>query len=93
MQKSKYYIRGRKDYQLNLLVVLKTLKDQWVFKTIALLNSKYIDFYINWQFINKHHIPTQQMLILIPMYNADRTWNQAGPIIKMAELILAIGEH
>ena len=33
------------------------------------------------------------MLILILVYNTDRTRNQAGPIIEMAELVLAIGEH
>ena len=75
------------------MVVLKTLKDQWAFKTTALLDSKCIGSYINWQFINKHHILTQWIPILIPMYNTDGTWNQAGPIIEMAELILAIEEH
>ena len=33
------------------------------------------------------------MPILIPMYNTDRTWNQAEPITEMAELILVIGEY
>ena len=33
------------------------------------------------------------MPIPIPVYNADGTRNQAGPITEMAELILAIGEH
>ena len=33
------------------------------------------------------------MPIPIPVYNADGTRNQAGPITEMAELILAIGDH
>ena len=33
------------------------------------------------------------MPIPIPVYNADGTRNQAGPITEMAELVLAIGEH
>ena len=33
------------------------------------------------------------MPIPILVYNADGTRNQAGPIIEMAELILAIGDH
>ena len=33
------------------------------------------------------------MPIPIPVYNANGTRNQAGLIIEMAELILAIGDH
>ena len=33
------------------------------------------------------------MPIPIPVYNADGTRNQAGPIPEMAELILAIGDY
>ena len=33
------------------------------------------------------------MPIPIPVYNANGTRNQTGPIIEMAELVLAIGEH
>ena len=33
------------------------------------------------------------MPIPIPVYNADRTQNQAGPIIEIAELVLAIGDY
>ena len=93
MQESKRYIRGRKGHQLNLSVVLKTLEDQRAFRTTALLDSGCTGSCINRQFVNKHHIPTQRMPIPIPVYNADGTRNQAGPITEMAELVLAIGEH
>ena len=93
MQESKCYIRGRKGHQLNLSVVLKTLEDQRAFRTTALLDSGCTGSCINRQFVNKHHIPTQRMPIPIPVYNADGTRNQAGPITEMAELVLAIGEH
>ncbi len=48
---------------------------------------------INRSFVEKHQLDTCKVLVPIPVYNADGTWNAGGDITEFVELRMMIGSH
>jgi len=64
-----------------------------IIPVLALLDSEYSTSAIDEEFIQEKKIPTFNLPISIPVYNADGTKNTSGLITKFAMLELNIGDH
>ena len=73
-------------------MVIRLDNNSWI-DTQALIDSGYTGSCINQQFVINHKIPTKQIPLVIPVYNADGTLNKNGSIKEFTILQLTINDH
>ena len=72
-------------------IVVKTNRER--FAVTTLLDSGCTRTVIDRKFAKEKDLPIHKLPILIPVYNADSTFNNRGSISEFALLELQIGEH
>ena len=87
------FVKGGREKQLTLSVIVIRLDNNSQTNTQALVDSGCTGSCINQQFIINHKIPTKQMPLAILVYNADSTLNKNRSIKEFAILQLAINDH
>ncbi|KIN94619.1 hypothetical protein M404DRAFT_72282, partial [Pisolithus tinctorius Marx 270] len=63
-----------------LPLTLQTLDDRWSFNVEVLLDSGASGCYIGEGYVRTKLINTQSLLRAVPVYNADGSSNDAGPV-------------
>ncbi|KAJ3819311.1 hypothetical protein F5880DRAFT_1489894, partial [Lentinula raphanica] len=89
----KSYVRGTRGKSLRLPVIVETLEDNRQIVTQGLLDSGATGSCIDSEFVKRHRIPTKDLPIKTPVYNADGTLNEAGSIHKYVEVRMTVGDH
>ena len=74
-------------------LVIKTLDDRRGFTLAALLDCGATSCYIDKGFAESKFLNMERLPRPIPVYNADGTPNEAGPIEHVVHLRLEIGNH
>ena len=86
LTRPRQYIRGGKGQQLDVPVILSSLKGDIQVRAKALIDSGCTGSCINEDFVNKHGLETYQTPIAISVYNADNTRNSAGSIKELVKV-------
>jgi hypothetical protein len=66
--------------QVSVLVHLQTLDDGHILQIIALLDSGCTVLCIDREFVRKNNIQMKRVPLPIPVYNADGSLDEGGPI-------------
>ena len=91
-RKPRFVTRKRSPNSLKIKAEI-LLGDASIVPVLALLNSGCSASAIDEEFVREKRIPTFNLPISIPVYNADGTKNASGQITKFAMLELSIGAH
>jgi hypothetical protein len=78
---------------LHLKVDIVTTDTQQLISFMALLDCEAISLFMDQSFVNQNRITTRTLSHPIPMYNIDRTLNEAGSIHKVVDVILRYKDH
>ena len=78
---------------MSMLVHLQTLDDGHILRIIALLDSGCTGSCIDREFVRKNNIQTKKVPLPIPVYNADGSLNEGGPITEFIEVRMVIQDH
>ena len=90
----KQYIRGRRNQrQLDASVTISTIDDKRSFRIDALVDCGSTGSCIDHQFVKENGISTRTLPRPIPVYNADGSANNNGPITETVELFIKIRDH
>lgn len=91
---AKKIIIGTGANQLDIPVRLQDLSPTGkTIRATALLDSGCTSSIIDEAFVRKHNLPTWPLDKPIPAVNADGTKNAAGPITRVTELRVSVGDH
>jgi hypothetical protein len=82
----KRYIRKQGQSQMDIPVHLQTLDSGSIFRLRALLDSGCTGSCIDKGFVKRNDIRTRKVPRPIPVYNADGTLNEGGPITEFVEM-------
>ena len=91
-KKPRFVTRKRSSNSLEIKAEI-LLGDASIVPVLALLDSGCSASAIDEEFVREKRIPTFNLPISIPVYNADGTKNASGLITKFAMLELSIGAH
>ena len=80
------FVKGGREKQLTLLIIVIRLDNNFQTDTQALVDSGCTESCINQQFIVNHKISTKWMPFIIPVYNIDGTLNKNRSIKEFAIL-------
>ena len=86
MRGRKQWIRRINNASVMMSTVVETLTDKRGFAVEALLDCGAMGCYINYGFVTAKNLPTEQLPRPVPVYNADGTHNEGGPITHTATL-------
>ena len=81
-----HFVKEGRRKQLTLPIIVIRLDNNSQTNTQALIDSGYIEFCINQQFVVNYKILTKQMPLIILVYNIDSTLNKNKSIKKFAIL-------
>jgi hypothetical protein len=87
------YIRKQGQSQMDISVHLQTLNTGDIFRLRALLDSGCTGLCIDKEFVKRNNIQTRKIPRPIPVYNADGTLNEGGPITDYVEMRMVIQDH
>ena len=93
LRRTKRFIQAVAKDQMSVPVHLQTLDDGHILWIIALLDSRCMGSCIDREFVRKNNIQTKKVPLPIPVYNADRSLNEGGPITEFVELRMVIQDH
>jgi hypothetical protein len=78
---------------LHLKVEVVTTDTQQLISFMALLNCGATGLFVDKGFVNQNKITTRTLTHPIPVYNIDRTQNEAGSICEVVDVILHYKDH
>ena len=93
LRRTKRFIRAVGKDQMSVPVHLQTLDDGHLLRIIALLDSRCTGSCIDREFVRKNNIQTKKVPLPIPVYNADGSLNEGGPITEFVEVRMVIQDH
>jgi Retroviral aspartyl protease len=93
LRKTRRFIRAVGKDQMSVPVHLQTLDDGHILRVIALLDSGCTGSCIDKEFVRKNNIQTKKVPLPIPVYNADGSLNEGGPITEFVEVRMVIQDH
>jgi hypothetical protein len=80
LHQKKQWVRGKGGNSLILPVQLQALDTLWETNANALVDSGATGSYVHEQFVKDHNLVTEDLPHRVPVYNADGSPNEAGPI-------------
>jgi RNase H-like domain found in reverse transcriptase/Reverse transcriptase (RNA-dependent DNA polymerase)/Integrase zinc binding domain len=93
LRRTKRFIRAVGKDQMSVPVHLQTLDDGHILRVIALLDSGCTGLCIDREFVRKNNIQMKKVPLPIPVYNADGSLNEGGPITEFVEVRMVIQDH
>jgi hypothetical protein len=93
LRRTKRFIWSVGKDQMLVPVHLQTLDDGHILWIIALLDSGCTGSCIDREFIRKNNIQTKKVPLPIPVYNADGSLNEGGPITEFIDVRMVIQYH
>jgi hypothetical protein len=93
LRRTRRFIRSTGGDQMVVPVHLQTLGEGKVLRMDALLDSGCTGSCIDTEFVRKNEIPTKKVPLAIPVYNADGSLNEGGPITEFVEVRMIIQDH
>ena len=75
------------------MLVLQTLDDGHILQIIMLLDSGCTGSCIDKEYVHENNIQTKKVPLPIPVYNADGSLNEGGPITEFVEVRMVIQDH
>ncbi|KAI0683449.1 hypothetical protein BC835DRAFT_1234168, partial [Cytidiella melzeri] len=87
------FVKGHRGHQLDVPVTLSTLESHQTISLVALLDSGCTGSCIDDNFVRENNLPTKKLVRPIPVYNADGTFNDSGPIREYVECRLTVRDH
>ena len=93
LREPKKYIRRVSGRQMDIQLTATTLDTGRTYGVKALLDSGSTGSCIDQKFVKENRINTNKYPTPIPVYNADGTRNQAGPITEYVDMRIQIKDH
>src|SRR3981189_66218 len=81
------------DNSLNINVEIETTDTATKRNTSALVDCGATGLFVDTEYVRSNNIPTRRLTSPIPVYNVDRTENEAGAITEIADVILRYKGH
>jgi hypothetical protein len=78
---------------LHLKVEVVTMDTQQLISFMALLDCEATSLFMEKGFVDWNKITTRTLMCPIPVYNIDGTWNEAGSICEVVDVILRYKDH
>ena len=93
MQGKKQWLRQINNASVMIPTIIETLTDRRGFTMEALLNCGAMGCYIDEGFANAKNLPMDHLPRPVPVYNADGSHNEGGPITHTVTLQLRVKDH
>jgi hypothetical protein len=90
LRRTKRFVRAVGKDQMSVPVHLQTLDDGHILRIITLLDSGCTGSCIDREFVRMNNIQTKKVPLPIPVYNADGSLNEGGPIMEFVEVRMVI---